>query len=98
MAQELERSTVRRVGRWLKWRGLRVVQLVGFALIGLGGYPFLRPLQSSVAKPPAVLDSFVASFYAVQGFGGVPLPTTRAVVFVAVGAVVVWVATSRRFH
>lgn len=99
MAQKLERSTVRRAGRWLKWKGLRVVQLLGFALIAIGAYPFARPFLAAVATPPEALDSFVESFGISLAF--LPDATAgnlRAIVFVALGAVVVWVTTSRRLR
>lgn len=98
MAEEIDRTVSKRAARWLKWKGLRVVQLVGFALVAVGAYPLLRPFVSSVTELPAAVDKFLASFYPIVSFAGAPVLTLRSIVFIAVGAIVVWVATSRRFQ
>lgn len=98
MAQKMEYTTTRRVARWAKWKGLRVVQLLGFALVVIGAYPYLRPFVASIAAPPPVVDTFVASFFPTVSIGSASVPALRSVVFIALGAIVIWVATSRRFH
>lgn len=83
----------------LKWAAFRIVQLLGFVMVGAGAYPFFRPFVSAMMTPPQFLDSLVASLgvsptaaFALDGGG------LRAIVYIAIGAIVVWVATSRRFH
>ena len=95
MAEKLESSIT--LGRRIKWIGVRLVQLVGFAMIALGAYPFFRPFLAAVVEPPAVVDTFVQSF----GISLVVMPdfatsNLRGIVFIAIGAVVVWVSTSKR--
>lgn len=99
MAEELERDLLQRAGRWTKWKGLRVVQLLGFALVAIGGYPFVRPFMAAVTTPPEAVDSFIESFGVSLAF--MPEATAgnlRAIVFIALGAIVVWVTTSRRLR
>lgn len=97
MVQDYDRTLFSRAKRWCKWKLLRAIQLVGFALVVLGAYPFIRPFIAAVHQPPAVMDSVVTSV-------GIPLllytsetaSGARSIVFIGAGAAIVWIATSRR--
>lgn len=98
MAQELRHGTARRAWQWLKWKGLRAVQLLGLGLVLVGAYPYLRPFVATVVTPPEAVDSFVSSFYLGVAVGGSMVPTLKTITFIVVGAVVMWVSTSTRLH